>query len=127
MVPPVRVLVCDDNERVRLTLVRALSYKPDIEVVGEVGSFEELSDLLVSAAADVILLDVNMPGLSGLEGLTALRADGFSTPVIVMSAESRHEVPALEAGAASFFYKGSTDMNALVGDLRTAAGSRTED
>jgi len=117
----VRVLVCDDNERVRLTLVRALTYKPDIEVVGEASSFEEMQTMLPTATPDVLLLDVNMPGMTGVEGLAALRAAGITIPAVIMSAESRHEFPALEAGAASFFYKGSTDMNALVGVIRTAA------
>jgi len=117
---PVRILLCDDNERVRLTLTRALGYKAGIEVVGEVGSFEELDAELDTTKPDLVLLDVNMPGLSGVDGLASLRARGCTIPVIVMSAEARHREPALAAGAASFFYKGTTDMTALVADIRAA-------
>jgi DNA-binding NarL/FixJ family response regulator len=128
-----RVLVCDDNERVRLTLTRALGYKAGIEIVGEVASFEDLERELPTARPDIVLLDVNMPGMSGVDGLAHLRAAGLTLPVIVMSAERRHEEPALAAGAASFFYKGSTDINALVADIRAATappvggGSTTTD
>lgn len=117
----VRILLCDDNESVRQTLARALRYKKGIEIVGEVSSFTGLRQVMDGAKPDVILLDVNMPGTSGVDGLRELRGSGDSTPVIVMSANKRNREAALEAGAVGFFYKGTTDLAGLVQNLRDAA------
>lgn len=119
----IKVLICDDNEPVRVTLARALRYKPGIEVIGEAGSAEELLEIIESLPADVILMDINLPGMTGVEGIAKLREKGIATPVISMSADKRNEVLATSAGATSFFYKGTTDLGVLVADIRSAAGS----
>lgn len=120
----IRVVICDDNPSVLVTLGRALGYKRGIEVVGEAASFEELLDVIRQRMPDVILLDHNMPGTNGREAVRTLRDDGDHTPVVMMSADRRNEEPSLAAGALSFFYKGTTDLPALVELLRTAAASR---
>ena len=120
-VKKIRVVICDDNEKVRVTLARALKYKSDVEVVGESGSFEELAAQLPTVKAQIVLLDFNLPGLNGVDGIKHLRANGFAVPVIMMSADKRAEGPALQAGAVSFFYKGSTDLTLLVEGIRSAA------
>lgn len=118
----VRVVFCDDNEVVRVTLSRALKFKKGIEVVGEVESFEALESVIADAKPDVILLDVNMPGIDGVHGINLLRAAGHDLPIIVMSADKRNEGAAIQAGAAGFFYKGTTDLDELVRTLVSAAG-----
>lgn len=116
----VRILVCDDNEAVRTTLVRSLKYKRGIEVLGEASTVEELIELLPRTRPDVVVLDVNMPGMTGVEGIKRLRDAGDNTPVVILSADLRNKVPAETAGAASFFYKGSTDIAELIEGIRAA-------
>lgn len=123
---PVTVLICDDNRSVRTTLARALQLKEGIEVLAEVESFEQLEQQLDDRKPDVILLDVNMAGVSGVEGIKSLRAAGISTPIVVMSADSRNQKPALDAGASAFFYKGSSDLKQLVSDLHHCANAPGE-
>lgn len=115
------LLVCDDNQRVREALVRMLGGRGDIDVLGEAASTEELLELLGTGAPDVILLDVNLPGLSGIEGIVRLREAGFANAVVMMSADRRNEEPAVEAGAAGFYYKGTADAAELASVIRAAA------
>lgn len=121
-VEKISVLICDDNDNVRLTLARALKFKKDIRVLGEASSFEELIGAMKTQVPDVILMDVNMSGTDGVEGIKALRGSGDNTPVILMSADERNEDRAGAVGAASFFYKGSIDLATLVENIRAAAG-----
>lgn len=114
------LFVCDDNERVRHALVRMLGGTDDIDIIGEAQSTEELLALLRDSAADAVLLDVNLPGLSGIEGLARLRESGYAKPIVVMSADRRNEGPARDAGAAGFYYKGEADSAALAGVIRLA-------
>lgn len=118
---PIRLLVCDDNEVVRRALLRALRAKADVEIVGEVGSAEELLARVGEDQPDVVLLDANLPGMSGPEAVEALRSDGTLVPVIVMSADRRNEASAGAAGASGFFYKGSADIPALLEEIRALA------
>lgn len=113
-------MICDDNDRLRRLLVQMLIRQEDLELVGETGSAEDLLELLGGEPPDVILLDVNLPGLNGLEGIASLRGAGYTNPVVVMSADRHNERPARRAGAAAFFYKGSTDIAELFAMVRRA-------
>lgn len=115
----VRVLVCDDNEPVRVTLARALEYRKGLEVAAEAGDVAEVLEIVPGARPDVIVLDVNLPGLNGIEGLHELRARGIRVPVVLMSADKRNAEPA-EAAGARFFYKGTTDLEDLVAEIFAA-------
>lgn len=116
----VRVVVCDDNESVLVTLTRALEYREGLEIAAQAESVEELLELVDDARPDVIVLDVNLPGLNGIEGLGELRGRDVRTPVILMSADKRNAEPA-EAAGARFFYKGTTDLEDLVAEIFAAA------
>lgn len=121
---PIRLVICDDNESLRRALVRLLDAKADIEIAGEAGSVEELLALVGANDPGVVLLDVNLPGLSGLDGLARLREQGCKAPVMVMSADRWNQGPAEEAGAAGFFFKGTTDVTELVDGIRSAVRGR---
>jgi len=114
------LVVCDDNERVLTTLTQALRARGG-HVVVSANSFDELLVALESGRPDVIVLDVNMPGLDGLAGIERLRKLGYDVPIIVMSADERRRQAAEAAGAASFFYKGTTDLSQLLADIDAAA------
>ena len=107
---PVRVLVVDDSALVRDLLSRGLALDPGIEVVGQAADVYEARDRIVTLAPDVLTLDVNMPGMDGIEFLRRLLPQ-YPIPVIVVSAftaeGSRLGLAALEAGAVDVVAKPS--------------------
>ncbi|MEU1620593.1 response regulator [Streptomyces sp. NPDC008238] len=117
---PIRVLLVDDHQVVRRGLRTFLEVQPDIEVVGEAGDGEEGVERAGELAPDVILMDVRMPGVDGIEALRRLRDNGSKARVLVVTSftEQRTVVPALRAGAAGYVYK-DVDPDALAGAIRS--------
>jgi len=109
-VRPVRALVVDDSALVRDLLSRGLALDPGIEVVGQAADVFEARDRIVALSPDVLTLDVNMPGMDGIEFLRRLLPQ-YPIPVIVVSAftaeGSRLGLAALEAGAVDVVAKPS--------------------
>jgi len=107
---PVHVLVVDDSALVRDLLARGLSLDPGIKVVGQAADVYEARDRIVALSPDVLTLDVNMPGMDGIEFLRRLLPQ-YPIPVIVVSAftaeGSRLGLAALEAGAVDVVAKPS--------------------
>lgn len=99
---PVTVLVVDDSTFFRRFLTRTLAADPDIEVIGEAASAEEAHDFVVARRPEVITLDLEMPGLGGMEFLRQTVAR-LRIPTIVVSSTTqlgaRRSIEALEAGA----------------------------
>jgi two-component system chemotaxis response regulator CheB len=106
---PVRVVVVDDSLTARAVLSRLVAGEPDMAVVGSAASAEEAIALLAGTAADVILLDLEMPGMGGMKALPALIAAGGGARVLVVStlaAEGAEAtVAALALGAADTLRK----------------------
>jgi two-component system chemotaxis response regulator CheB len=104
----VRVAIVDDSTFVRKALVRILENEPEIAIVGVAASGEELMARLGSWRPEVITLDLNMPGLSGLETLDRIMAYK-AIPVIILSTHSQEDAPltleALDHGAVDFIDK----------------------
>ncbi|MEU4093068.1 response regulator transcription factor [Streptomyces sp. NPDC026673] len=117
---PIRVLLVDDHQVVRRGLRTFLEVQPDIEVVGEAGDGEEGVLRAGELEPDVILMDVRMPGVDGIEALRRLRDNGSKARVLVVTSftERRTVVPALRAGAAGYVYK-DVDPDALAGAIRS--------
>lgn len=116
------VVVCDDDPAFRRMIGRALE-GGGARVIASVSSFEELVDVLAVEEPDVVLLDVNLPGTNGIDGLTLLRERGLSVPVVILSADRRFASAAQAAGAATFVYKGQLRLVDLVERVREAAGA----
>jgi DNA-binding NarL/FixJ family response regulator len=104
---PIGVLIVDDHEMVRRGLRTFLDVLDDIHVVGEAASGEECVTAAETLRPDVILLDLVMPGMDGVETVRALRAAGSPARVLVVTSFSdpAQIVPAVRAGATGVVYK----------------------
>lgn len=107
MATPIRVQVCDDNATVRSAIRRLLEIEPDVIVIGEAASAQDAIIQLRASHPDVLLLDVTMPGRSGLEALPDLRAASPRTRIIVLSlhADPVYARHALAIGAHGYLAK----------------------
>ncbi|MFZ5814504.1 MAG: response regulator transcription factor [Bacillota bacterium] len=102
-----RVLVVDDHEVVRLGLVTLLKRHPGFEVVGEAGSAREALELVARHLPDVVVMDVRMPEISGIEACREIVAAHAQVRVIMLTsyADDAAAVSAVMAGAAGFMLK----------------------
>ncbi|OPF84092.1 DNA-binding response regulator [Streptomyces antioxidans] len=116
----IRVVLVDDHQVVRRGLRTFLQVQDDIEVVGEASDGEEGVARAEELRPDVVLMDVKMPGLDGIEALRTLRDLDNPARVLVVTSftEKRTVVPALRAGAAGYVYK-DVDPEALARAIRS--------
>ena len=121
----IRVILCDDHALIRRGIRDTLADAPDIQVVGESGDYAELRGLLRNTACDVLVLDINLPGRSGLDALHALKDEGSPIKVLVVSMypEDQYAIRALRAGAFGYVNKGGEPQQ-LVQAVRTVAQGR---
>lgn len=121
----IRVILCDDHAVVRRGIRDTLSEAVDIKVVGEAGSYSEVRELLRSAACDVLVLDLNLPGRGGLEVLGSLRETDSPVKVLVVSMfpEDQYAIRCLRAGAQGYLNKAGNPGD-LIQAVRTIAQGR---
>jgi two-component system, NarL family, response regulator LiaR len=102
-----RVLLVDDHALVRKGVRFFLETQTDIEIVGEVGSGEEALTLVEEHAPDIVLLDLLMPGIGGIEAARRIKNLSPATRIVVLtSAEDRdHVLPAMSVGASAYVLK----------------------
>ncbi|HLF28726.1 MAG TPA: response regulator transcription factor [Anaerolineae bacterium] len=107
MTSPVRVLIVDDHEIVREGLQTLLSEEPDVEVVGEAANGEEALRLAAALNPEVILMDLVMPGLDGIEVTRRMQATSPASRVLVLTsfADDRRVREAIQAGAIGYLLK----------------------
>jgi two-component system LytT family response regulator len=98
-----RILIADDEMLARKRLARLLSAMPDVEVCGEAADGDAVLAAARAGGVDVVLLDIHMPGLSGLDALSLLPEDG--PRVILCTAHAEHAVDAFEYGAVDYVLK----------------------
>lgn len=121
MTPKIRVLVVDDHTLFRQGLVGLLASQPDIEVVGEAGNAREALDATGSASPDVVLMDIAMPGISGLEATQEIKSRWPQVQVLILTIHDREDYlfRALRAGAAGYVLKGA-DIHDLLAAVHSA-------
>lgn len=107
MPDPIRVLIVDDHQVVREGLRNFLELQEGMEVAGEAGDGEEGVALAASLRPDVVLMDLVMPKLGGVEAMRALRERVPGTRVVVLTSfiDDEHLLPAMRAGAAGYLLK----------------------
>ncbi len=120
----IRVLVVDDDALVRSALVLMLGGQADIEVVGEAADGAEGVALTDALSPDVVLMDIRMPGTSGLTATRALRsrADGPAVLVLTTFDADDYVVGALASGASGFLLKDTPPAQIVESVRRVAAG-----
>ncbi len=121
-----RVLVVDDHAVVRSGLRKVLEAEPDLEVVGEAGTAERAIFETISLKPDVVLLDVVMPGKSGIEVIPDVlrHGDGAKVVVLSMQDDSRYVREAFAAGASGYVLKEAADAEVVAAVREVAAGGR---
>jgi two-component system, LytTR family, response regulator len=100
---PLRVIIADDEAMARKRMTRLAGAIPGVAVVGECTDGQEVLDLVAEEPADVLLLDIQMPGLSGLDASALLPDDG---PVVIFTtAHPEHALRAFDIGATDYLLK----------------------
>ena len=104
----IRILIVDDHILIREGIKKIVRACDDMEVAGEAGSIDEMLKLFVRSGADVIVLDITLPGSDELQGLQQIREQCPGTPVLILSMhpEERFALRALRAGASGYINKG---------------------
>ena len=125
----IRILLADDQALVRGALAALLDLETDIEVVAQVGRGDEVVDAARSSQADVCLLDIEMPGLTGLEVAEQLRAELPAVRSLIVTTFGRpgYVRRALDAGAAGFLVKDTPARELADAVRRVHAGLRVVD
>ena len=100
----IRVLLADDHTLVRAGIRALLEKLPEVAVVGEASDGREVIDLIKTHLPDVVLMDISMPGLNGLQALARITRDFPQVRVIILSMHHNDEYvwQALKAGAAGY-------------------------
>jgi DNA-binding NarL/FixJ family response regulator len=122
----IRVLVVDDHAVVRTGLRRVLDAEPDIETVAEAATAERAVFEALDHKPDIVLLDVMMPGESGIEGLPALLEAVPDVRVLILSMQDdpRYVREAFQAGASGYVLKEAADTEVVSAVRAVAAGER---
>ena len=120
----IRVLLADDHQIVRDGLKRILAGTADLEVAGEAGSGDEALALVKANDYDIAMLDMSMPGLSGIDLIKRLKLEKPKMKLLVLSmhGEPQYAARALKAGAAGYLTKDSASEQLLGAIRKVAAG-----
>ena len=120
----IRVVLVDDHALMRQGIAMILGASPDIEVVGEAGTGEEAVTVVRALSPDVVCMDVEMPGISGIDATRLLVEDpAITSRVLVLTTFEREDylIAALSAGASGFLLKNSRP-EVLADGIRAVAG-----
>lgn len=122
----IRIVLADDHALVREGLRGLLADEPGLEIVGEASDAHEAVEVATRLVPDLVLLDILMPGGSGIEALRRIRARAPAVRVVMLTsvAEERAVVEAIEAGAAGYLLKDVSRASLVRAVREAAAGMR---
>jgi DNA-binding NarL/FixJ family response regulator len=124
---PLRILVVDDHSLFRRGIIHLLEEMPDTVVVGEAGNGQEALDAVERYSPDLILIDVNMPVMNGVEAVARLRGAKFSGSILMLtiSQNDRDLFGAIEAGANGYLLKNlePEDLRKAIDQVRQGMGA----
>lgn len=122
----IRVLVADDHAVVRKGLSQIIEETPDIELAAEAAAAGDVLALMREASFDVLVLDINMPGMDGLDALKQVRSEHPEQAVLVLSMhpEEHYAVRVLKAGASGYLNKESAPDELVNALRRVSEGKR---
>lgn len=118
----IRVVIADDHAVVRTGLAQLLSTVDDVELVGVAADGDEAIALVAANGPDVVLMDLSMPGIDGVEATRRITGAGSDARVVVLTSfsDDRHIAEALDAGAVGYVLK-HAGPDELLGAIRSAA------
>ncbi|MEI7555755.1 response regulator transcription factor [Candidatus Chlorohelix sp.] len=121
----IRVLLADDHAVLRSGLRALLNAEADIEVIGEAGNGEEAVKFTHELNPEVLVLDLNMPGLGGLGALKKIRGTNSTTKILVLTmySEERYLYQVLQQGGSGYVLKSSADTDLLEAIRTVQAGN----
>ncbi|MGB5849427.1 MAG: response regulator transcription factor [Ignavibacteriaceae bacterium] len=119
----IKILIADDHAIVREGLKQIVAEESDMKVTGEAANASELFELLDGDSWEIVVLDINMPGKSGLEALKEMKTRNIKVPVLILSmfSEDQYGLRAIKAGAAGYLKKVSAPTE-LVSAIRKIVG-----
>ncbi len=122
----IKIVIADDHDIVRAGLKQIISDTRDMEVTGESGSAEQLIELIKKNDYDVVLLDLKMSGMNGLDAIKHIKLMKPDLPVIVLSmhAEDQYAVRTIKAGASGYITKETASENLVSAIKKAVAGGR---
>ena len=124
----IRIVIADDQPLLRSALANLLGSEPDLELVGEAGTGDEAVALARSERADVVVMDIRMPGMDGITATAAIAADedlaGVRVLILTTFEVDEYVVGALRAGASGFLAK-DTDPSEIVRAVRVLAAGES--
>jgi two-component system, NarL family, response regulator DesR len=125
----IRILIAEDQGMVRGALAALLAFEPDLEVVAQVSTGDEVAAAAREHRPDVALLDIEMPGMDGIEAAAALRREAPDCTPLILTTFGRPAYlrRAMEAGAAGFLVKDAPAERLANAIRRAAAGERVVD
>lgn len=125
----IRVAIVDDQALIRGAVAALLDLQPDLDVVGEAGSGEEAVELVRTCRPDVVLMDVELPGIDGISATEQITAAGLGARVLVVTTFGRpgYLRRALQAGASGFVVKDTPAAQLADAVRRIHSGLRVVD
>ena len=111
---PIRVLIADDSAHARAGLRALLATWPEVEVIGEAATGQEAVVLVAERQPDVVLMDLQMPVMDGLQATRLIKKEWPAVTVVVLSIHAGQQAAARAAGADAFVIKGSASERLLL-------------
>jgi len=125
-VDKIKILIADDHAIVREGLKQIVAEEKDIVVSGEAGNSEQMMQLLQKENWNLVILDINMPGKSGLEALKDIKQLYPNLPVLILSmfSEDQYGIRAIKAGASGYLKKVSAPTELVTAIRKIVSGGR---